>query len=66
MDVGSVHAQADGFARAVAADDSVRVSGYVPQELKKKVAKVLGGLPRPIRTAEIVSVTPPRMSDAYP
>jgi hypothetical protein len=59
MDVDSVHAQADGFARAVAAEDSARFSGYLSHELKKKLAKVLGGLPRPIRTAEVLSVTPP-------
>ena len=59
MDVDSVHAGADGFARAVAADDSDRISAYLSQELEKKVAKVLGGLPRPIRTAEVLSVTAP-------
>ena len=58
MDVGSVHAQADGFARAAAADDGDRVFSYWSPELKKELAKVLGGLPRPIRTAEVLSVTP--------
>jgi hypothetical protein len=59
VDVGTVHAYADGFAVAVVADDTDRISGYLSEELKGNIAEVLGGLPRSIRGAEVLSVTCP-------
>ena len=59
LDVGTVYAYAAGFAHAVSNQDSVLISSYLSEEVKASIPKVLGGLPVPIRTAEVLSVTPP-------
>jgi hypothetical protein len=59
MDVGTVHAYADGFARAIKDDDRERIPSYLLQSETGRIAKVLADLPHPIRTAEVLNVTAP-------
>jgi hypothetical protein len=59
MDVGTVHAYSDAFARAMKADDRERIQSYLLESESGKIAEVLTGLPRPIRTAEVLNVTVP-------
>ena len=77
MDLGTAYAYADAFANALLADDedvlgsSLRpdpeaqvsrgVSGYLRGE--PKLLGTLEMLPRPIKTAEVLSVSPPLESN---
>jgi hypothetical protein len=59
LEVETVLECARGFARAVEAEDRDLISSYLSEQLKGVIAEVLGGLPRPIRTTEVLNVTPP-------
>jgi hypothetical protein len=59
MDVERVQAYANGFAHAVVDENSDLISSYLSKKAKGKIAEVLGGLPRPVRNVEVMSVTEP-------
>jgi hypothetical protein len=56
VQVGEVMAYADGFGRAVAAEDKELISHYVCREDAATIAEVLESLPRPIESAEVLQV----------
>lgn len=59
MDVATVVKRADGFASAVAAEDSDVILSYLAEKQRGSINQILGALPRPIRSAEVLNVTPP-------
>ncbi len=56
MDVAEVMAYADGFGRAIAADQSELISRYVCREHEAGIVEILGALPRPIQATEVLRV----------
>jgi hypothetical protein len=59
MDVERVHAYANGFAHAVVDENRDLISSYLSNKAKGNIAEVLGGLPRPVRNVEVLTVTEP-------
>jgi hypothetical protein len=57
LDVAEVMAYADGFGRAVAAEEEELVSRYVSHEQEAGIVQILEALPRPIQATEVLGVT---------
>jgi hypothetical protein len=59
MDVVTVLTRTEAFASAIEAGDREGIPSYLLQREAEHVGKVLGSLPQPIRSAEVLSVTVP-------
>jgi hypothetical protein len=63
MDVGAVHAYAEGFSSAVVIDDRDLIATYLREPLEGDFTIILNGLSGPLKTSEILTVNALESSD---
>jgi hypothetical protein len=63
LDVGAVHAYADGFARAVVSGEADLMASYLFLESEGAIEEALEFIPRPIEQAEVIQITAPESDE---